>query len=94
MKYGDESFVRRKLWTSSKVYLTLLLFGVYGSLSVLLDVDHVIVLVQKSIPITLTNLDTLAGRPLHIPVIVLCWACVGYHYTRYYRHIKEIKKDD
>ena len=42
-----------------------------GIVSVAVDLDHIIVLLTKGLPITLVNLATQAGRPLHIPLVVV-----------------------
>ena len=51
--------------------LKLLLFCYYGLVSVFLDLDHVIPLLQQGLPITVENLLTRAGRPLHIPILII-----------------------
>ena len=53
----------------------LLVLSVSGACSVGLDLDHVLVLLWKGIPLTWENLARHAGRPLHIPVLVV--ACTG-----------------
>jgi hypothetical protein len=49
----------------------LLVFGAFGSIGVLIDLDHIPVLLQKGLPITAENLINHAGRILHIPVFIL-----------------------
>ena len=47
-------------------------FGFIGGLaSVALDLDHILGLWLKGLPITWENLATQAGRPLHIPALVV-----------------------
>ena len=53
----------------------LLVFLVCGIVGVGIDLDHVLVLLVRGIPITWENLARHAGRPLHIPVLVV--ACAG-----------------
>ena len=42
-----------------------------GVLGVALDLDHILVLWRKGLPITWRNLATQAGRPLHLPATVV-----------------------
>lgn len=50
----------------------LCVFGVCGSVSVLLDaVDHPLALWLKGIPLSWENLATKAGRPLHLPAVLV-----------------------
>ena len=53
-----------------------IVFGLGGGIaSCLLDVDHVLALILKGLPITWHNLARCAGRPLHVPATVV--ACIG-----------------
>jgi hypothetical protein len=70
---------------SSRLGYALLVFGICGIASVLLDLDHIVVLVQKGLPITIENLATRAGRPFHIPVLVVLGALCGYRGARLHR---------
>lgn len=66
-----------------------LLGGIFGVFSVSLDLDHVLVLLVKKVPITFFNLSTQAGRPFHIPIVILCWfGCFYYGAYMYglFRH--------
>jgi hypothetical protein len=61
----------------------LYIFGVCGIASIFLDLDHVLGLVLKGLPITMPNLTTQAGRPLHLPAVlasgaVFCISCALY----------------
>ena len=53
----------------------LLVLVTCGAISVGLDLDHVIVCVARGVPLTWENLARHAGRPLHIPALVV--ACLG-----------------
>lgn len=54
-----------------------LVFCVSGLCSLALDVDHILVLLYKGLPITIENLCTRSGRPLHWPsVLVLGFVCI------------------
>jgi len=67
---------------------TLYVFISLGIIGILVDADHLIVLVVKDIPITLANLNTQAGRPLHLPFLFFVWGmCICYG-TYYYRLLK------
>ena len=46
-------------------------FCLLGLVGVVVDVDHVLVLFWKGLPITWENLLTNSGRPLHIPLLVV-----------------------
>ncbi len=50
---------------------SLYLFGAFGAASVLIDLDHIPLLLEKELPITAQNLITQAGRPLHLPLVIL-----------------------
>jgi len=54
---------------------TFLVFGLCGLASVALDMDHVLYLLWRGIPITWENLARHASRPLHIPFLLV--ACAG-----------------
>ena len=41
-----------------------------GLISIIVDLDHFIVLILKDLPINLFNLNFLAGRLLHIPLLI------------------------
>ncbi|MBS3149627.1 hypothetical protein J4455_02945 [Candidatus Woesearchaeota archaeon] len=41
-----------------------------GLISIIVDLDHFIVLILKDLPINLFNLNFLAGRPLHVPLLI------------------------
>lgn len=45
-----------------------------GAFGVLYDLDHILVLWARGLPITLDNLMYKAGRPLHIPILLVCSA--------------------
>ena len=49
----------------------LFIIGICGAVSVLLDVDHVLFCIVSGTPITWENLARNAGRPLHIPAVVI-----------------------
>ncbi|MBS3146263.1 hypothetical protein J4471_01050 [Candidatus Woesearchaeota archaeon] len=49
----------------------LAVFLISGLSSVAIDLDHFIVLEQKGLPITLFNLNMFAGRPFHIPILII-----------------------
>ncbi len=55
-----------------------------GIISVAIDVDHLLVLWWEGTPVTLTSLVTQAGRPFHIPALIisgaLCVAAFAYCY--------------
>lgn len=82
-------------WLNERVYVVptclaglcvaLFVFGVCGACSNGLDVDHPVGLVWKGLPLTWENLCTRAGRPLHIPTLVIvgCLCLVGH--ARFYR---------
>jgi hypothetical protein len=57
-----------------KVRNALLVFGSCGALGVLVDVDHAYVLLQKALPITASNLIYNAGRPWHLPLLLVLGA--------------------
>lgn len=48
--------------------LVLLTSGISG---LLLDVDHILVLWIRGLPVTLENLAFNAGRPLHVPTMLV-----------------------
>lgn len=52
----------------------LLVFCICGCAGVLLDLDHILVLWIRGLPITLPNLADEAGRPLHIPAMLVMGA--------------------
>ena len=49
------------------------LFGLYWILNGVLDLDHVVVLIRKDLPITAGNLLTEAGRPSHYLGVIIIW---------------------
>ena len=82
-------------WLNERVYVVseclagliyaFFVVGVGGTLSVLLDLDHVVALLFKGIPITWQNLATRAGRPFHVPVLILSGLVLLYSYARFHR---------
>ncbi|MCM2325496.1 MAG: hypothetical protein NDI94_03470 [Candidatus Woesearchaeota archaeon] len=69
----------------SSLIHALYLFGVFGAFSVLIDLDHVLVLLEEEIPITAHSLITYAGRPLHLPVLIVIGAVCIYSLASLYR---------
>lgn len=64
-----------------------LVFSLSGLASLLLDLDHVLVLMAKGLPITFYNLAREAGRPLHWPIFLVSgFVCVlfGAYLLRFY----------
>jgi len=76
MKHGSN------LFSTHEVLDALLVFGACGALSVLLDYDHVPVLIAKGLPITAENLITQAARPLHYPLLILLGIVCLYTLSR------------
>jgi len=52
------------------IHKALFVFGVFGLFGILYDLDHLLVLIQKSIPITLDNVISYGTRVLHFPVLL------------------------
>lgn len=71
---------------NARLNLSLLLIIYSSVFGWLVDLDHVLVLVQKGLPITTVNLLTQAGRPAHWPAffvsISLC-CLTGAYYFRF-----------
>lgn len=80
-----DGFDKPYIFSSSKVLDALLVFGALGLASVLIDIDHVPVLLSKSLPITVQNLIYRAGRPLHYPFLILTCAFCIYCFAHLYR---------
>jgi len=59
--------------------------GLCGACGVLIDLDHVLVLLVKGIPLTWENLARQAGRPFHIPAVVVCGVLCLIGHTRLHR---------
>ena len=60
---------------TEKLCLVGVIFGlVSGGASVVLDLDHLAALWWKGLPITWENLARHAGRPLHVPALVVSGA--------------------
>lgn len=49
----------------------ILIFLYSGLISIIVDLDHFIVLILKNLPFNLFNLNYFAGRPFHIPLLVV-----------------------
>jgi len=60
-------------------------FGTLGLVGVLLDLDHLPVLVWKRLAITPENFLHNAGRPLHWPALVGCGLYCGYRVASLHR---------
>ena len=73
------------LFSNRKILDALLVFGTLGIISLLLDIDHVPVLLSKALPITVQNLIYRAGRPLHYPVLILTGIILIYSLAHLYR---------
>lgn len=80
IKYGKSNNSR-----ISGFVFSLYLFGAFGAASVLIDLDHIPLLVEKGLPITAQNLITQAGRPLHLPLVILLGAVCIYLAACVYR---------
>ena len=61
---------------------TLLVGLLCGFVAVAIDVDHLLVLWWEGKAITLTNLVTQAGRPLHFPVLLILGVVCIYTLAR------------
>jgi len=74
---GEKNEFSITIYTDARIYT--LFIGILGGItSLALDVDHLFVLWREGIPVTLNSLVTLAGRPWHIPVLVIsCIFCIG-----------------
>jgi hypothetical protein len=46
-------------------------FWIFGIISVLLDLDHVIQVYQHGMDLNLTNIAHFGTRPLHLPILIL-----------------------
>jgi hypothetical protein len=72
-----------------------LLYGAIGGLgSLAVDLDHILVLVAKGIPITWENLATQAGRPLHFPMFLVwlaLFSVAATHFARFYLAYRVIR---
>lgn len=51
--------------------LPLFVLCLCGFLGVLIDLDHVVVAVQKIVGVVSGNMAALAGRPAHIPSVIV-----------------------
>jgi len=60
-------------------------FGILGLVGVLLDLDHLPVLVWKGLAITPENFIHHGGRPLHGPALVGCGLYCGYRLASLHR---------
>lgn len=60
----------RHSWLA-RLIQALYIIGVCGACGVLIDLDHVLVLVVRGLPITWENLLTRAGRPLHLVAVLV-----------------------
>ena len=56
-----------------------------GFIAVAIDVDHLVVLWREGTPVSLANLVAQAGRPLHIPVLVISGILCVCAFARCYR---------
>lgn len=63
-----------------------------GIISLLLDVDHLLLLWWKNLPVTFVNLTTQAGRPLHIPALLVVSAFYIYCVSRIDRLLENLKE--
>jgi len=69
-----------RYWWLARLIQALSIFGRCGTIGVLLDLDHVLVLLLEGKPLTWENLCTNSGRPFHIPAVlvsggVFCISC-------------------
>jgi len=62
------------------------IFIIAGISSVLLDLDHFIILDLKNLPFTLFNLNTMAGRPLHMPILISLFAIFLIEFYKVSKH--------
>lgn len=69
----------------SKIIIPFLVFGFFGIFSVLLDLDHIPVLLEKGIEINPSNIITYAGRPLHLSILIILGIICVYLAARLYR---------
>ena len=53
-------------------------FGMFGLFGVLYDLDHLVVPLQKGIPITLDSVATFGTRILHFPILLVCGIVVCF----------------
>ena len=65
---------------TARVIDAFLVFGIFGAISVLLDLDHIPILFQKGLPITAENLINHSARDLHLPILILVGllCCVSF----------------
>ena len=74
--------------------LPLLVLLICGAVSVGLDLDHVPVLLAKGLPITLDNLATQAGRPLHLPAVVVSGVVFLIAIARHFRLLSRMERHE
>jgi len=60
-------------------------FGILGLAGILIDLDHLPVLVWKGLALTPDNFIRNAGRPLHWPALVGCGLYCIYCFASLYR---------
>ena len=76
MEHTRENDVENVMARDPRIY-TLLVGLLCGVAAVAIDVDHLFVLWWEGKAVTLTNLVTQAGRPLHFPVLfILSFVCI------------------
>ncbi|MFH2021426.1 MAG: hypothetical protein ABIJ34_08500 [archaeon] len=76
--------IRHTIYNSDAIH-ALCVFGAFGVLGVLIDLDHFPGLIWKNISINTQNLLTYAGRPLHIPLLIFFGLLCIYSGASLYR---------
>jgi hypothetical protein len=66
---------------------------VCGGFGILPDLDHIIPLLAQGDPVTLVNLSTKAGRPLHIPIFIISFLVCVYFGSYVFRLYLDASND-
>ena len=65
---------------SNMKYIIIFLYS--GLISIIVDLDHFIVLTLKDLPFNLVNLNFFAGRPFHMPLLVVLFIIFIHSLTK------------
>ena len=80
--------------TDDRFALPLLSLLIVGASGVGIDLDHLLVLFWRGIPVTLENLATKAGRPLHWPGVIVSGVVFIIAVSRHFRLLAKLERDE
>jgi hypothetical protein len=61
-----------------RLHTALVVFGMFGLFGVLVDLDHIVRVIQLGLPVNLENILSYGSRIFHFPILLVCGLTVCF----------------